>query len=186
MNDERIVELYASRNEDAIAETQRKYGRKLNRLSFCIVRNEEDADECENDTYLKAWNSIPPQSPKTYLFSYLGKITRNLSINRYNRNHADKRCANIVELTQEMEACIPSPSDDGMKISESDLSQVINRFLFSLKETERDIFVKRYWFCDSIKEIAFDYDFSESKTKSMLMRTRNKMKKYFEREGIHL
>ena len=179
MNDEMIVDLYLSRDESAISETQHMYGKRLNSLSFNIVKNEEDANECENDTYLSTWNNIPPKSPKTYLFSFLAKITRNISLNLYNKNHTQKRFAHITTLTQEMEECIPNPNDDDMKISESDLTETINKFLYTLKEVEREIFVNRYWYAESIKEISTIYDFSESKVKSMLMRTRNKLKKYF-------
>ncbi len=186
MNDEIIVDLYLHRNETAISQTQQTYGKKLNCLAFNIVKNEEDANECENDTYLSAWNNIPPKSPKTYLFSFLAKITRNISINLYNKNHTQKRFAHITTLTNEMEECIPNPSDCAFEISESDLTDTINKFLYSLKDIEREIFVKRYWYAESVKEIAITYNFSESKIKSMLMRVRNKMKDYFESEGIEL
>lgn len=186
MNDEMIVDLYLSRNQNAISETQQIYGKRLNHLSFNIVKNKEDANECENDTYLNAWNNIPPNSPKDFLFSFLAKITRNISLNLYNKYHTQKRFAHIVELTREMEECIPNPNDQDMKISESDLTKTINKFLYSLKNIEREIFVSRYWYSESIKEIAITYNFSESKIKSMLMRIRNKMKKYFESEGVEL
>ncbi|MEG2191886.1 MAG: RNA polymerase sigma factor [Oscillospiraceae bacterium] len=186
MNDEMIVELYLARDETAITQTQALYGNRLKRLSFNIVNNLEDATECENDTYLSAWNSIPPKSPKTYLFSFLAKITRNISINLYNKNHTQKRYAHIVELTQEMEECIPSPSDDEMKISQNVLTETINSFLLSLPSTEREIFVTRYWYAESIKAIAKQFNSSESKVKSILFRTRNKLKKYFEKENFDL
>lgn len=186
MNDDMIVDLFIEKNEKALSESATKYGIKLKRISFNIVQNMSDAEECENDTYLSAWNSIPPHSPKQYLFSFLAKITRDISINLYNKNHVKKRFAHIVELTHEMEECIPNPNDEDMKISEHVLTENINQFLYSLKETEREIFVKRYWYAESIKEIAIVYNFSESKIKSMLMRTREKLKKYFEREGLVL
>lgn len=185
MNDENIVYLYLKRNESAISETKQIYGKKLNRLSYNIVKNMEDATECESDTYLKAWNTIPPNEPKKYLFSYLAKITRNVSINLYNKGKSQKRFAHIVELTHEMEECIPNPSDD-FNVLESFLTDVINKFLYTLGDTERTVFVKRYWFAESIKDVANATGFSESKIKSMLMRTRNKMKKYFESEGVEI
>lgn len=186
MNDEKIVELYINRNEVAISETQKMYGAKLNRLSYNIIKNRDDADECENDTYLQAWNNIPPKSPGKYLFSFLAKITRNITINLYKKNHTQKRFAHIVELTREMEECIPSPSDEYATISDSDLTENISKFLYTIKPTEREIFVKRYWYAMSVIEIAVSYNFTESKVKSMLMRTRNKLKKYFESEGIEI
>lgn len=186
MNDEAIVDLYLQRNQQAITESSVKYSARLKQVSFNIVQNISDAEECENDTYLSAWNSIPPKSPKTYLFSFLAKITRNLSINLYNKNHTQKRYANVVELTKEMEECIPYPNDDVCKLSDVELTQSINKFLKTLKKEERNIFVKRYWFSESIKEISYKYGISESKAKSMLMRTRQKLKNFFESEEIEL
>lgn len=186
MHDEMIVDLYKKRDEKAITETSRKYGRKLKRISFNIIQNISDAEECENDTYLAAWNSIPPKSPQTYFFSYLAKIIRNISINLYNRNHTKKRYANVVRLSKEMEECIPSPNDEVCKITENELTESISTFLKTLREEERNVFVTRYWYSESIKKIANTFNISESKTKSMLMRTRNKLRKYFESEGLEL
>ncbi len=186
MNDEIIVDLYLTKDENAITRTKEIYGKKLNLLSLNIVRSQEDADECESDTYLKAWNSIPPQKPKTYLFSFLAKITRNLSINTYNKYHTNKRFAHIVELTREMEECLPNPNDEEMIISESELMKSVNNFLFSLNQLERELFIKRYWYAFSINDLSVSYKFTQSKVKSMLMRTRNKMKKHFESEGLNL
>ncbi|QSX09487.1 RNA polymerase sigma factor [Alkalibacter rhizosphaerae] len=186
MEDEMIVDLYLQRDEKAIAESSVKYGGRLQRISFNIVRNISDAEECENDTYMSAWNSIPPRSPKKYLFSYLAKITRNLSINLYNKNHAKKRYANVVELTKEIEECIPSPRDEECRIKETKLAESISRFLKALGKEERDVFVTRYWYSEPIKAVANQFGISESKTKSMLMRTRNKLKKHFQSEGLEL
>ncbi len=186
LNDETIVDLYLQKDEKAIFESSKKYGIKLKRISFNIVQNISDAEECENDTYLSAWNSIPPHSPKQYLFSFLAKIIRNLSINLYNKNRAQKRYANIVELTKEMEECIPSPNDEVCKITETELTESISKFLKTLAKEERAVFVTRYWYSEPIKEIANKFGISGSKVKSMLMRTRNKLKKYFESEGLEL
>lgn len=186
MNDEIIVDLYLQKDEKAIFESSKKYGTKLKRISFNIVQNISDAEECENDTYLSAWNSMPPHSPKQYLFSFLAKIIRNLSINLYNKNRAQKRYANIVELTKEMEECIPSPNDEVCKITETELTESISKFLRTLAKEERAVFVTRYWYSEPIKEIANKFGISGSKVKSMLMRTRNKLKKYFESEGLEL
>lgn len=186
MNDEIIVDFYLQKDEKALSESAAKYGTRLKRISFNIVQNMSDAEECENDTYLSAWNSIPPNSPKQYLFSFLAKITRNLSINLYNKNHTQKRYANVVELTKEMEECIPSPNDEVCKITETELTESISKFLKTLAKEERAVFVTRYWYSEPIKEVANKFGISESKTKSMLMRTRNKLKKYFESEGLEL
>lgn len=122
----------------------------------------------------------------SYLFSFLAKITRNLSINLYNKNHTQKRYATVLELTKEMEECIPSPSDEICKITDNELTKSISWFLNSLIKIERDVFVTRYWYSMSIKEVSNKFGISESKTKSMLMRTRNKLKKHFESEGLEL
>ncbi len=186
MNDDKIVDLFLERNQTAIKETQIKYGSKLKRISYNILFNEEDVNECENDTYLNAWNSIPPKSPKSYLFSFLAKIIRNTSINLYNKNHAKKRISHIQELTKELEECIPSPSDDYLVLEESNLTKHINEFLNLLKEDDRNIFILRYWFSYSIKDISKKYRVSDSKIKSSLFRTRNKMRNFFEDKGVIL
>lgn len=186
MKDEVIVNLYLQKNQQAITESSTKYGAKLKQISFNIVKNISDAEECENDTYLSAWNSIPPHSPQKYLFSFLAKIIRNLSINLYNKSHSQKRYVNMVELTKEMEECIPSPNDEVCKITDGELAESVSRFLKSLPKEEQAVFVTRYWYSEPIKEVAIKFSISESKTKSMLMRTRNKLKKHFESEGLEL
>ncbi len=186
MEDGRIVELYLQKEEQALKESAMKYGRKLRGIAYGILRNSSDAEECENDTYLSAWNSIPPHEPRNYLFTFLGRITRNLSINVYNRNHTQKRYGQVVELTKEMEECIPYPSDQECNIRDEDLIEIIDEFLSKLSGEERRVFVARYWYGDTIREVAERFAISESKTKSMLMRTRNKMRKHFQGRGIVL
>lgn len=186
MKDEAIVDLYLQKDQQAITASSAKYGSKLRQISFNIVQNNSDAEECENDTYLSAWNSIPPNSPKTFLFSFLAKVIRNLSINVYNKNHTQSRYANIVELTKEMEECIPSPTDEACKIADSEFTESINKFLKTLAKEERDIFVHRYWYSEPIKSVSEKFHISESKTKSMLMRTRQKLKNHFESEVLDL
>lgn len=186
MDDGMIVDLYLNKDEKALSESAHKYGRKLRYHAYNILANHSDAEECENDTYYAAWNSIPPHSPKTYLYSFLAKITRNLSINLYNKNHTQKRCANVMELTQEMEECIPAPSDLECLLTDRELTEAINAFLYGLSREERGVFVSRYWYADSVKTVATRYSMSESKAKSMLMRTRNKMRRYFQDKGIEL
>lgn len=186
MNDDLIVDLYLQKNQNAITESAAKYGSRLKKISFNIVQNTSDSEECENDTYLSAWNSIPPNSPKEYLFSFLAKIIRNLSINLYNKRHTQKRNASVTQLTKEMEECIPSPNDEMCRITEIALTESINKFLKTLSKEEQAVFVTRYWYSEPIKTIAEKFGISESKTKSMLMRTRSKLKLHFEREGLEL
>ncbi len=186
MEDGRIVELYLKKEEQAVSESAIKYGRKIRGIAYGILRNSSDAEECENDTYLSAWNNIPPHEPRNYLFAFLGRITRNLSINTYNKNHTQKRYGQVVELTKEMEECIPSPSEKECNIVDEDLLEAIDDFLSILSEEERRVFVARYWYSGTIREVAERFAISESKTKSMLMRTRKKMRNYFQEKGIRL
>lgn len=183
--DEKIVDLYFKKDEQAIEQSSLKYGRKLRAISYNIVNNILDSEECESDTYLSAWKAIPPKNPKTYLFPFFAKITRNISINLYNKNNAQKRTAHIVQLTKEMQQCIPSPNNEPCK-NDKELSKLINIFLDSLKQEQRQVFVARYWFAYSVKDIAQKFGISESKTKVMLMRTRNKMKEFLQKEGVDL
>lgn len=186
MEDSTIVDLYLHRNEQAITETKRKYGSRLHRLSASIVGNDEDAEECENDTYLTTWNLIPPHEPADYLFSFLAKITRNLSINCCTKKKAKKRQAVLVELTTEMEQCIPAPSNSPCSMTDSEFGTIVSSFLRTQKKETRHVFLRRYWFGDSISEIATKFSLSESKVKSMLFRTRNKLRLYFIKEGYEL
>lgn len=185
MEDDKIIELFFARDEGAIKETSSKYGRQLKRLSMNIVDNYAIAQECENDTYLAAWNSIPPQSP-TYLFSYLAKIIRHISLDFCKRKNAQKRSAIFVELTREMEECIPAPNDESLKLQDEEFGQIISRFLFSLDLDVRRVFVHRYWYMSSINVIAKIFGMSESKVKSMLFRTRKKLRDHLEKEGYGL
>lgn len=182
MTDEMIINLYLAKDDNAITETKTKYSKPLFRICHNILNNSSDAEECESDTYLKTWQSIPPASPKTYFFAYLAKLARNASLNVYAKQHAKKRSAVMVELSKELEQCIPAK--DAMKIEELEFAAYINTFLVKLNEAERNVFVRRYWYCDSITEIATAYSFSNSKVKSMLMRTRDKLKKYMDREEL--
>lgn len=182
MEDEKIIELYWIRSEDAIRETDAAHGAKLHDLSYRIVQNREDAQECVNDTYLKAWNTIPPQRPN-YFFAYLAKICRFLSFGRLDWNNAAKRSADVVQLTAEMELCIPDRCQSWQR-SEQQIGDVLNRFLDSLPRRSRMIFLRRYWYADSIGEIARRYQMSQSSVKTQLHRTRSKLRAFLEQEGI--
>ncbi len=183
MNDEHLVALFFGREETAIAKTKSAYGKKLFRIAHGILRNDQDAEECENDTYLSAWSSIPPVNPAKYFCAYLGKITRNNAINTYNKLHTKKRFAHIVNLTEELEQCIPNPTEQSVE-DKLALTEIMNGFLAELNESERDLFICRYWYGKTIEELALQFFFSTSKVKSMLFRTRNKLRERLEEEDI--
>ena len=182
MDDAQIIELYWDRDEEAIRQTDLAYGRKLHVLSDKIVNSYEDAQECVNDTYMKAWNTIPPQRP-SYFFAYLAKICRFFAYGILDWRQAAKRNADVVELTKEMEMCIPDPSHQ-RRIEGEEIGRVLDRFLDSISQESRLIFMRRYWYTDSISEIAARYNISESKVKTQLYRTRVKLRSFLEQEGI--
>ena len=184
MTDEMIVDLYWQRSEDAIRETENTYGRYLRYIAFGILRDDEDAKETVNDTYLKAWNAIPPQHPNP-LKPFLAKITRWLSINRKEAQTAQKRGGGQYELAlEELAECIPDRHAETDVTDSIVLKDTLNRFLRELSATERHVFVRRYWHMHTVAEIAHDFGMSESKVKSMLMRTRKKLKARLDKEGF--
>ena len=183
MEDARIVALYRARQETALAATSEKYGQKLYCLSYNILNSDPDAKECENDTYLAAWNAIPPHDPAGYLFSFLARICRNLSLNRWEKNHAQKRAAPVVELSRELEECLPAPDCVTRQAEEAEFARILEDFLRSLPAAECNVFLRRYWFCDPVAAIARRFAFTESKVKSMLARTRQKLRLRLEKEG---
>lgn len=182
MNDNEILDLYWSREEDAIRQTQQRYGEKLFALALHILDNREDAQECVNDTYLKVWNAIPPQRP-TFFFAYLSKICRNQAFGKLDWNNAAKRKAEIVELTEQMQQCIPDTRAE-ISLEGEQLGTVLNGFLESIPQESRIIFMRRYYFFDSIEEIAERYGITQSKVKTRLYRTRAKLYDYLLQEGI--
>lgn len=182
MDDAKIIELYWARNEDAIAQTDAEYGRQLRTLANRLLQNHEDAEESVSDTYMKTWNAIPPDRP-TYFYAFLASICRHLSLNRLDWNHAAKRRAEMVSLTQEMELCIPDSSRE-RRLEGREIGRVLNDFLGQLPKESRLIFLRRYWYVDTISEIARRYGISESKVKMQLSRTKAKLKRHLEREGI--
>ncbi|MGN0736292.1 MAG: RNA polymerase sigma factor [Anaerovoracaceae bacterium] len=186
MEDKEIVELYFQRKEDAIACTSSKYGRYLGRISFNILKDSMDAEECVNDTYMKAWNTIPPKRPDA-LGAFLAVITRNLSLDKYKYKYAAKRAdGEFALLLSELEECIPDVTGGDRDMEGKEISRVITDFLRSRSEDSRKIFVMRYFYCDSIKEIALRTGFSQSKVKSSLFTTRNALKKKLIQEGIYI
>jgi RNA polymerase sigma-70 factor (ECF subfamily) len=186
MEDSEIVDLYLQRDEAALKETSDKYSARLRRLADRILEDEAAAMECENDTYLKAWHSIPPHEPRTWLFAFLGRIIRHLAIDECRRRSAAKRKGVFVELTREMEECIPAKGGVQEESDADLLSETISAYLDTLDDDPRNIFVRRYWFFESVSEISRRYGFSESKVKSALHRTREGLRKYLEKEGYSL
>ncbi len=186
LEDEKIVELYLQRDETAIENTAEKYGKRLRSVSYGIVHDSETAEECENDTYMEAWNIIPPNEPRSYFYAFLARITRNISINCCRRKNALKRSAFISELSREMEECIPAPDDTECRLDEMAFAETINHFLCGLDEEKRKIFIRRYWYLDSVAEISKNFSVSESKVKTVLFRTRKKLREFLEKEGYTL
>ena len=184
MTDEEIIRLYFDRDQRAISETANQYGRQLHSLSYKVVYDTGAAEECVNDTYLRAWNNIPPDSPESFLYPYLARIARCFSIDRYRHMHAKKRDASIVYLTDEIDTCLMTrDARDGI-VDRIAFTDSINRFLEGLKTDQRCVFMRRYWYMEDIKDIAEFYGYSESKVKSMLMRVRNRLREHLLLDGI--
>lgn len=173
LEDEKIVELYLARNDDAIKQTAQSYGSRLRCLAYCILHDDRDAEECENDTYLRAWDMIPPNQPKTYFFAFLAKITRHLALDRYKRQNAAKRNAQLVCLSAEMEECLPSAADVDAEIQSAELCRIISAFLKLQTAEKRNMFLRRYWYMDSVSDISRRLAVSESKMKTTFFRVRN-------------
>lgn len=184
MDDAKILDLFWARNEDAIRQTDKAYGRKLHVLANKILNNREDAEESVSDTYMKTWEIIPPQRPQ-HFYAFLASICRHLSFHRVDWKLAAKRNAEVVSLTQEMELCIPDASRD-RELEGKEIGRVMNEFLVGLPKETRLIFLRRYWHVDTIAEIAARYGITESKVKMQLSRTRAKLSAYLEREGIYV
>ena len=184
MDDERIVELYFLRSENALRETADKYGSYCYSIAYNILANHEDAEESVNDTYIDAWNSIPPHRP-SILSTFLGKLTRRISIDRWRKHSAQKRGGGEMPLVlDELRGCIADSHDVEREVEMRRLSKVINDFVVSLPDTERKVFLCRYWYLDPVKMIGRRFGFSESKVKSMLHRTREKLRAILCKEGF--
>ena len=183
MEDKRIIELYFARNEQAIAETDRKYGSYCRAIAYRILEDRLDSEEVANDTYLRLWNTIPPKKPDP-LKPYVGRISRNLALDVYDARHAQKRSGVTLAL-EELSECLPSC--DGTEIGESAaLSDALSRFISSLPERERMIFVRRYFYLCPIAEIAKSLAIKESTTAMTLSRTREKLRRHLTKEGFAL
>ena len=186
MDDGQIVTLYLQRDEAAIRRTTERYGRRLYALALGITADAQTAEECENDTYLQAWNAIPPHEPRGYLYAFLARITRHISLNRCRDRARLCRRAQTEALDAELEQCIPAPDDAACRLEERALQEALNGFLASLSREKRGVFLLRYWFLDSIADIAARYGMSESKVKSMLLRVRRQLRAYLVKEGYDL
>lgn len=186
MDDNVILELYWSRNQDAITATSEKYGRYCCSIARNILVSREDAEECVNDTWLNAWNAIPPHRPA--LFSaFLGKITRNLAFNRYKRLHADKRGDGVMPLIlEELEECVSGGDSVEQEIQSRELAREIDCFLGKLPPQTRKIFVRRYWYCDSMETISGRENRSVGSITMLLSRTRKQLKDYLSERGYSL
>lgn len=182
MDDGQILDLYWERDERAIRETDAIYGNRLHMLAKRIVQTHEDAEESVSDTYLKAWDTIPPQRP-TCFFAYLAKICRNFALGRLRWQNAEKRKADVVSLTAEMELCIPDKAAQ-YQMEGQEIGKLMTRFVGELSQENRLIFLRRYWFLDSIEEIAQKYGMSQSKVKTRLYRIRHRLRTFLEQEGI--
>ena len=183
MDDNRIVELYLTRDESAVFHTAEKYGSRLRSLAYGIVRDHQAAEECENDAYMEAWNAIPPHEPKKYLYAFLARITRHIALNFCRRRGQLKRSALISELTAEMEQCLPAPEDTQHRMDDLALGEALNRFLGQLSEEKRNIFIRRYWYLDSIADISKRFGLSQAKVKTTLFRCRSLLRERLEKEG---
>ena len=186
MEDAQIVKLFSERKELALEETRLKYGEYCRVIAHNILGSEEDAEECINDALIRLWNIIPPHNPKS-LKAMLGKITRNIALNRYDSSNAQKRGGGQTELVlNELTECFVS-ADNTFKIAEDlDVRSALNRFLSSLKPQIRIIFMQRYWYLCSVKETSKNLSVSESKVKMTLMRTRGRLKEFLKKEGIEI
>ena len=186
LEDAIILELFWNRSENAVKETAVKYGKYCTGISMQILHSESDAEECVNDTWLHAWNSIPPSRP-SILKAYLGKITRNLSLDRWKHNTAQKRGGSQVDLMlEELGDCIPSADSVQMEVETKVIAELINRFLKEQSAMNRWLFVRRYWYGDSITELSQKSKMTESYVKTQLFRLRQKLKDRLEKEGVQL
>lgn len=186
MDDRQIIELYNERSEAAISETADKYGKYCHYIAYNILYNEQDSEECVNDTWFRAWNTIPPQQPNK-LSAFLGKITRNLALDRYKYYTREKRGGGETTLVlEELNECLTYGNSTEQAVDEMLLVEKLNAFLRSLPAKKRQVMVRRYWYLSPIHEIANDFGMSESGVKTLLHRTRNELKQILEREGIVL
>lgn len=184
MEDCQIVALYWQRNADAITETNAKYGKYCYAIAYNILANSQDAEECVNDTWLGAWNAMPEHRPER-LAAFVGKITRSLACNRRKAKHTQKRGGGELPLVlDELAACLPGAASAEQAAEDAELAQAINRFLRTLPAQDCDIFLRRYWYAEPLAVIARGYGLKLNTIKSSLFRSRGRLKRFLEQEGI--
>ena len=183
MEDSAIIALYFDRNEDAIRETDKKYGAFCRKVAFNILSVNEDTEECVSDTYMKVWNLIPPERPIKFM-AWLGKIVRNTALNLYTKLHSQKRFNGIEIMLDELSECIPSDVSLEKEIEDKEITVAINTWLKSISADERYLFIRRYWYGDAVNELAKQQKVSPHTMTQRLYRIREKLKNYFEKEGI--
>ena len=183
VDEKELIELYFNRDEKAIKGTQELYGSRLRQLAERLLANRSDTEECLNDTYYKVWNAIPPHRPES-LYAFCAVICRRTAMDILDKRTAQQRSAMVVELTAEMEQCIPDSSANSP--DDEQLSEMLKSFIAKLDEEKRGVFIRRYWFGETAASIAEKYGYSETKVRSMLFRTRKKLKKYLEGKDVEL
>ena len=182
MEDSKIIELFFARSEQAINELASKYGATCKRIAMNILKNDSDAEECVNDAYLGAWNTIPPQRPDP-LLAYIGRIVRNISITRYHANTASKRNSYYDTTLTELEDCLSDPHSPIDDMAFEELSKEINAFLLALDKESRVMFVRRYWFSDEVEVIADTVGRTPHYVSVKLFRIRARLRKYLMKKG---
>lgn len=185
LEDSKIIDLFHARQEQAIVELSKKYGAVCSKIARNILSNGSDAEECVNDAYLGAWNTIPPQRPDS-LLAYICRIVRNLSITRYHSNTAVKRNSYYDAALDELEECLASAESVEAEISAKELSELLDRFLETLDEENRVMFIRRYWYSDSVSDIAESFHMSSNNVSVRLSRLRERLKKYLRKEGYEI
>ena len=184
MDDVKIIELFFARDEQAIRETDKKYGKLCHRIAYNVLNNHEDSEECVNDTYVGVWNAVPPAKPSNFM-AFICKITRNLSLKRLEFMKREKRSAEVLVSLEELAAVLPDERY-APDASDEDIGKLISTFLRAQKDNVRNVFIRKYYFFDSVRDIAKRFGFTESKVKNMLFYTRNKLKDYLIKEGVEL
>lgn len=184
MNDKDIVQLFVARSQRAIAELSQKYGKLCFHIAFNILKCNEDAEECENDTYLKTWNSVPPDVPMC-LRAYVSRIVRNLALSRYRYHHRQMRDSHLQVYLSELQECIPA-SQDVEAAADDTVNSAVHAFLAAQDRTVRALFIQRYFYMESISVLAKRFGLKESNVSTKLNRTRAKLRQYLEREGVML
>ena len=185
MEDFQIIDLYFQRDETAISETAAKYGAFCQRIAQNILSIDADAEECVNDTYLQAWNSIPPHRPDRF-GAWLGRVVRNIAINLWNRNHRKKRYAGMDLLLSELEDCLPSQRTVEREIEEKELTELLNAWLASLPQDDRILFMRRYWYGETVNALAEEWGISQNSLAKRMYRLRQDLKALLQQEGVEL